>query len=53
MDHITLLTLSGGESGDELDIVNLRMDGILDKTGHIPLGGDDVCFEAALCGDGN
>ena len=53
MDHITLLTLSGAESGDELDIVNLRMDGILDKTGHIPLGGDDVCFEAAVCGAGN
>jgi len=46
MDHITLVTVS--ESGT--DIVNLLMNGILDKTGHIPLGGDDVCFESALCG---
>ena len=34
-----------------VDIANLLMEGILDKTGHIPLGGDDVCFEAAVCGD--
>jgi len=46
MDHVTLVTVS--ESG--ADIVNLLMNGILDKTGHIPLGGDDVCFESALCG---
>ena len=45
MDHLTLVTVS--ESG--ADIVNLRMDGILNKTGHIPLGGDDVCFESAKC----
>lgn len=49
VDHVMLLTLSG----DELDIVNLRLDGILDKTGHIPLGGDDVCFDGAICGDAN
>jgi len=47
MDHVTLVTVS--DSGT--DIVNLRMDGILDKTGHIPLGGDDVCFESALCAE--
>ena len=47
MDHVTLVTVS--ESG--ADIVNLLMNGILDKTGHIPLGGDDVCFESVLCGD--
>lgn len=46
-DHVTLVTVS--ESG--ADIVNLLMEGILDKTGHIPLGGDDVCFESALCGE--
>jgi hypothetical protein len=46
MDHVTLVTVS--ESG--ADIVNLLMEGILDKTGHIPLGGDDVCFEVAQCG---
>ncbi len=46
-DHVTLVTVS--ESG--ADIVNLLMEGILDKTGHIPLGGDDVCFESAVCGE--
>jgi predicted phosphodiesterase len=45
MDHVTLVTVS--ESG--ADIANLLMDGILDKTGHVPLGGDDVCFESVLC----
>ncbi len=45
MDHVTLVTVS--KSG--ADIANLLMNGILDKTGHIPLGGDDVCFESALC----
>jgi len=47
MDHVTLVTVS--ETG--VDIANLRMDGILDKTGHIPSGGDDICFEAGLCGE--
>jgi hypothetical protein len=47
MDHVTLVTV--GERG--ADIVNLLMDGILDKTGHIPLGGDDVCFELAACSE--
>lgn len=48
-DQVMLLTLSG----KELDIVNLRMDGILDKTGHVPLGGDDVCFDVLKCGPEN
>jgi len=26
------------------------MSGIFDKTGHIPLDGDNVCFEMAACG---
>jgi hypothetical protein len=47
MDHVTLVTVS--ERGT--DIANLLLDGILDKTGHIPLGGDDVCFELALCAE--
>ena len=47
MDHVTLVTVS--ESGT--DIANLLLDGILDKTGHIPLGGDEVCFELALCAE--
>ena len=45
IDHITLVTVS--ESG--ADIANLLMEGILDKTGHVPLNGDDVCFELAAC----
>jgi hypothetical protein len=47
MDHVTLVTVD--DNG--VDIANLLMEGILDKTGHIPLGGDGVCFEAARCGD--
>ena len=46
MDHVTLVTVD--DKG--VDIANLLMSGILDKTGHIPLNGDDVCFEAAVCG---
>ena len=44
-DHVTLVTVSG----DGVDIANLRLDGILDKSGHIPAGGDALCFEAARC----
>lgn len=47
MDHVALVTVSNGG----VDIANLLMEGILDKTGHIPLGGDDVCFELTACGD--
>lgn len=47
MDHVTLVTVS--ESG--ADIANLLMEGILDKTGHIPLGGDEVCFESVTCAE--
>ncbi len=46
MDHVTLVTVDN----KGVDIANLLMSGILDKTGHIPLDGDDVCFEAAICG---
>lgn len=45
-DHVTLVTVSD----DGVDIVNLRLDGILDKTGRIPAGGETLCFEAAKCG---
>lgn len=45
MDHVTLVTVS--DNG--VDIANVLLAGILDKTGHIPLGGDKVCFEAELC----
>jgi predicted phosphodiesterase len=44
-DHVALVTVDD----DGVDIANLLMGGILDKTGHIPKGGDDICFEAALC----
>ncbi len=44
MDHVTLVTVDDGA-----DIANLLLEGILDKTGRIPLGGDDLCFEVARC----
>ncbi len=45
VDHVTLVTVD--DTG--VDIANLLLQGILDKTGHIPLNGDDVCFEATRC----
>ena len=45
MDHVMLVTVD--DQG--VDIANLLMSGILDKTGQIPLDGDDVCFEMATC----
>jgi UDP-2,3-diacylglucosamine pyrophosphatase LpxH len=45
LDHVTLVTVS--QNG--VDIANLKMGGILDKTGHIPLDGDDVCFDPVAC----
>lgn len=36
---------------DGVDIANLLLSGILDRTGHVPRGGDEVCFEAARCGE--
>jgi hypothetical protein len=47
MDHVTLVTVD--DQG--VDIANLLMSSILDKTGHIPLDGDNVCFELAKCSD--
>ena len=47
MDHITLVTVDD----DGVDIANLMLSGILDKTGRIPLGGDEICFEMAVCGE--
>lgn len=32
-------------------IANLQMSGILDKTGHLPLDGDDTCLEIKDCYD--
>jgi hypothetical protein len=45
VDHITLVTVS--DTG--VDIANIEMAGIFDKTGHLPLNGDELCFEAATC----
>ena len=47
MDHVVLVTVDNQGA----DIANLRMSGIFDKTGHIPLDGDDVCFELEACGE--
>ena len=44
-DHVTLVTMTG----DGPSLVNLRLEGILDKTGHVPLNGDDLCFQTSAC----
>jgi len=44
-DHVTLVTMTQ----DGPVIGNLKLEGILDKTGQIPLGGDELCFQAARC----
>lgn len=47
IDHITLVTVS--ESG--VDIANVEVGGIFDKTGNLPLNGNELCFEFAECGE--
>lgn len=47
VDHVSLITVSD----EGVDIANLRMSGIFDKYGRIPLNGEDLCFEAAVCGE--
>ncbi len=44
-DHVTLVTMTS----DGPSLVNLRLEGILDKTGHVPLNGDELCFQASAC----
>jgi hypothetical protein len=44
-DHLTLVSMTG----DGPVIAQLRMDGILDMTGSVPLGGDTLCFQASRC----
>lgn len=46
-DHVTMVTVSGSR----VDIANLRLSGIFDKTGHIPLNADAVCFNASRCAE--
>jgi len=45
MDHVTLVTVDD----EGVDIANLLMSGILDKTGKIPLNGEELCFELETC----
>ncbi len=40
-DHVTLVTVTN----NGVDIANLKLNGILNKKGEIPLGGDTICFE--------
>jgi len=41
IDHVTLVTVSA----DGVDIANLRLSGVFDKSGSIPLNGDEICLE--------
>lgn len=45
MDHITMVTVDNSK----VDIANVLLNGILDKTGHIPLNGEQLCFEKEKC----
>lgn len=45
MDHISLVSVSS----TKVSIAHLKLDGILNKKGHIPLGGDSICFEKSKC----
>ena len=47
VDHITLVTVS--DTG--VDVANIEMAGIFDKTGNLPLNGNELCFEFAECGE--
>ncbi len=47
MDHVTLVTVTN----TGVDIANLKMAGILDKSGQVPLDGDQICFEANSCSE--
>jgi len=48
VDHVTLVTVNGGA----VDIANLLLEGILDRTGNVPLNGDELCFESIRCAAG-
>jgi hypothetical protein len=41
IDHVSLVTVSDGG----VDIANLRMSGIFDRTGKLPLNGEEICLE--------
>ena len=42
VDHVSLVTVSE----DGVDIANLRLSGIFDKTGKLPLNGEEICLES-------
>ena len=44
-DHVTLVTVD--KNGPS--IVNLKLEGILDKKGEIPIQGKELCFHAYSC----
>lgn len=44
-DHVTLVTMAP----EGPSIANLRLDGILNKYGKLPLNGDSLCFQASHC----
>jgi hypothetical protein len=44
-DHLTLVSMTP----EGPVIANLRMDGILDADGRVPLGGDTLCYQASRC----
>lgn len=45
VDHVTLVTVDD----DGANIANLLLEGILDKTGKVPLNGGKLCFESSRC----
>ena len=49
MDQVALVTVDGSS----IEIANLVLSGIRDKTGRIPLDGDEVCFELSVCDSGD
>ena len=49
INHVTLVTVDN----NGVDIANFLLSGVLDKTGKIPLQGDEVCFELVNCADTN
>jgi len=47
MDHIMWVGLK-----DEPSYLNIKLNGMLDKTGHLPANGDDLCLEDDGCESG-
>lgn len=45
-DHISLIHIG---DDDAPTVAHLRLEGILDKTGNVPLNGDTLCFQASRC----